>query len=390
MKKFISLLVLIAMMMSAVMANAIAAEGGITLAELKEQVPQSVSFTINGESNDVPVILPEANTLPVLYAKQILLHPNAMEYTPQDTTTMQIQPSVLFSISAAPEGKSKRYPFANAEWLLLDQEMPENNLLLPSRPLEKAKEMLQALGANVDLRVLYQRATSRPYRAKEVADGDVDHPYRTHYEADTKSPISGYDQGYYRVRFAQYLNGVQVLGSQYYPEAGDESCLYNGEFLSMGMDLLAEDDFSFACGGLLQATDILKPDAKLAGFQQVIAYIQNRIDDGMLQNIFSIELCYQIMFEPTSDGATKDAVQIALIPRENETANSFFARMILVPTWKVLGFDLKDSNTFMEGYGNHPSTRLSCESDGRFQLRIDAQTAKPVWTMIYDKEGNVQ
>ncbi|MEG2603663.1 MAG: hypothetical protein RSB91_01940, partial [Clostridia bacterium] len=166
MKKLCSLLLSISLVLS---TTAFACAETFSFSELKEQVPQSVSFTINDTVYEVPVMLPTAEEMPVLFAA-VQPHTTDQDFVASlDPNTMELSDTAKsIQFYGLKDGHSRSYPSGSVGYRIMEDGLAENNELSPERPAKKMQELLEIAGLPVDLRPVAQVSLSRLYRSKWV------------------------------------------------------------------------------------------------------------------------------------------------------------------------------------------------------------------------------
>ena len=343
----------------------------VTLAELRAQTPVTVTLELPGADGvptptQVPVIFPETEHMDVQNMRLMQLDKTAMlaKYTAVEDIPLGPDGHHEFFcfFRFAPKGKTKIFNEIQAGCYLYQNRMPDANDMPWERPAEKLRELIAACGWKADIRVTWQAATSRGYVSHDklgtTSRGDA---YVVMVFSD-KNPAKGYNKGYYKLQMSQYLNGVRIFGSgKGYGFADRSREAEDGAYTSgqeLSMNILSEEDFGIYME-ILETEQIIHPEVALAPFQTVLQTLQNRIGEGKLKTVYSIELGY----------ASLESAQNMLLDAGDR-------RWLLVPAWCVYGFDTKDDPArAADGY-TVPTAQEYWESGNRYQLWINAVTGE--------------
>ena len=400
MKKLISALLALSMALS-VCACSFAEGSTVTLAELKATAPESVSFTIGSEVYDAPVVLPEAEEIPLLVC----------QYQTFDTTNLREkylyekeresfarQADAFYNYEGSPMVSYDMGSFyarhgrtdVSARYALPMGETPPEIDLTPDDLAQFVLDRMVEFGGDsaTDLRVWRSVAWSGKCYVKMVKytspDGKVIFRMPA---ADPKKPVKNGSKGAWDVQFAQYVHGAPIFPYTYWPTAesrrggaGTELGMYYVMIAFSSSIYFVDENLMGMGAAAANVTDTLLFDTPLASFQTIMDAIQKRIDEEQLQSVFRITLGYTpvpVKGEPFS-------------PVFNERPNAD-ARYVLVPTWNVEGYDLKDRSS-REGYGYTAPSReeayqAASVDSSYFELRFDAQTGELLKYYEYDLEG---
>ena len=402
MKKLISTFLALILTLS-ICACSFAESNTVTFSELKVQAPESVSFTIGGEVYDAPVILPEAEEIPLLVCKhQTFDTANLWETYPFTAAKDRISlvanafynydgsPAVSYFVGTAREMSGKTD--VSARYALARGETPPEIDLSPDDLARLVLDRMVEFGGDpaTDLRVWQEVAWSGRCYTKWVKytspDGKVSFRMPA---ADPQKPVKGSSRGAWQVQFAQYVNGVPIFPYSYWPTA-DSHHGGDAPLMRMTYDMLqftssiyyVDDSIMSMWGGVAEIMDTLLADTPLVPFQTILNGIQKRIDEEQLQSVFRIELGYTLV--PVKGDHYFDVEHYSDRPNTD-------ARYVLLPTWNVAGYDLKD-RICREGYGYTAPTRdeayqAYCVNASAFELRFDAQTGELVQQQEFDLEG---
>jgi len=367
--------------------HAKAEDGTVTMAEYRETVPDSVQFTIDGQIYDVPITLPDEDTLPVIVTQMATFNTADIRKTYPLRTGL---PSYVVEASTA-------YDYNGSYILCFDQEEAEGRLEgktdystrtpLPegSTPQENdvtVDEIMDFIRQNIrlfqcdmepDLRVLNATAMSGLCRMKKVKASDGSGCFWTEYAADETRPVSGAEKGSWELQVAQYLHGAQIFGP-YFPYSQYQSPAKTNEWYTR-YDIFAhymdEKNFNIiVC--LAKEIGTVQRNATLLPFDEVVERIRRRIDEGALKSIYGLTLGYSVRIVK-GDVFWND--QYDFDPE---------CRFVLVPEWRILGYDVKDyNNTTYIGHAQ-PSREAVLDPEYYsaygliFELRLNAATGEPI------------
>ncbi|MDD3409334.1 MAG: hypothetical protein PHY12_00845 [Eubacteriales bacterium] len=398
MNKLISALLALTLTLP-VCACSFAESDTVTLAELKATAPESVSFTIGGEVYDAPVILPEADEISLLLCKHTAFDTSDLrEKYPwtKGTSSLERKADSYSHFAGSPEinynvgtwsdlyGKTD----VSTRQTLPIGETPPENTLTTDDVLKLVQARVAEFGGDpsVDLRVWRATAMSGLYRMKMSQYTSPDGKVSFRMPAiDPEQPIENASMGAWNVSIAQYIGGMPILPGIYFPEE-ERDYVHLFDYVCGAMIYILNKDVMQMSACTAEVVNTLAADLPLAPFQMVADAIQQRIDEGWLQSVYRITLGYTpvpvrgeafISHDPGSDGAPNAA-----------------ARCVLVPTWNVEGYDLKDRSTReMMGY-TAPDRQTVLHVDPsqsyRYEVRFDAQTGEPLKYYEYSLEGNAQ
>ncbi|MDD3409333.1 MAG: hypothetical protein PHY12_00840 [Eubacteriales bacterium] len=402
MKKLISAILVLTLTLS-ICACSFAEGDTVTLAELKATAPESVSFTIGGEVYDAPVILPEADEISLLLCKHQTYDTSRLRekypYTSKPDR-YEREADALYNYDGAPNisydvgSRIERYgrTDTSARYVLpLDATPPEVELT-PDDAASIVRDRMIEFGGDpsIDLRVWCAVAMSGRCYVKwgryTSPDGKVGFRMPV---ADPENPVKNGSVGAWDIQLAQYVNGAPIFPYSYFPTAesyrggaGSEPGMFYETFdISSSIYILNENQMAMN-GSAAIVENTLVFDYPLASFQTLVHNIQQRIDEGQLQSVYSITLGY--MAVPVKG---EDFQYYAERPNTD-------ARFVLVPTWNVVGYDLKDRSS-REGYGYSVPDREAVLQAGPavssyYEVRFDAQTGKALTYYQFNLEDYAQ
>ena len=341
----------------------------VTLAELRAQTPETVTLELPDVDGmptptQVPVIVPDADHLDVQNMRPMQLDKTALleKYTAVEDIPLGPDGHHEFFCfyRFAPKGKTKIFNDIQAGCYLYQNRTPDANDMPWERPTEKLQELIAACGWNADIRVTWQAATSRGYVARDKLGTSSRGDSYVYMVFNDKKPAKGYTKGYYKLQMSQYLNGVRIFGSgKGYGFADRSREAEDGAYTSgqeLSMNILSEEDFGIFIE-VLETEQVIHPEVPLVPFQTVLQTLQNRIGEGKLKTVYSIELGY----------AALDSAQNMLLDAGDR-------RRLLVPVWCIYGFDTKDDPYRAANEYTVPTEQEYWESGNLYQLWINAVT----------------
>ncbi len=322
------LIVLLSLLLvSAAALPAMAEENLVTYAELKAQAPQRLQMTVTSDAGytievDAPVILPEAEHLPVLLCKNW--------HFEGERSDCIYQPKGSQDLLYGQTDRTDRYP------LPMGATPPENDFTL-EQAMALIMENNQRFGGDptVDLRVNRVAAMSGLCKTKsaKVTDESTGVSYRA-IVADPEKPVKGKEKGVWFIETAQYLRGARVLpeGSNgiipldgiWHPDTNTSAnTIMNAENYALLFDYLREES-------------VLTDDVRLADWSMVENSIRELIRQDKLKSVYQVELVYIVKTTRATnelwarEGLTEEYV-------ENDT-------YVLVPGWEIKGYGMNDRN----------------------------------------------
>ena len=404
MKKLICAILTLAIALS-LCTCALAGNDTITLAELKAQVPDRLQMTVTTSTGetvtvDAPVILPDADTLPVLLCKRQRFETARADKTlypdkkSRDTPTYRQfggigttdeHPVLIASKESAPYLLTGKTDTTRRSPLAMGETPPENDFTL-----EQAVELILRYNAefggnpDVDLRPTQAVAMSGMCKMKsaKVTNEATGVSFRA-IVADPERPVKGKEKGLWQISLSQYLHGVRVIDDSYkrYSASGYFSP-YPTKNRSYVMD---EENFSILLG-YLREKEKLTDDYPLAGWDEVESSIRALIERSELKSVYQVELVYLVKLLRADHEAFK---------RGGFSQDS--CDFALVPVWEIKGWNLYEANEKYFATGTSPDreTILMNNFGQDFQqedyvLRLNADTAAPFEPedKIYDGEIN--
>ena len=298
-----------------------------TFSQMKDSIPETVTFTIDGEAVEVPVILPDVETLPIGYICPLKVDKEKMRELFGDTiaqidtgrlilevgepffqqggTTVYLESGIAPLVDVTPE---------QAGQLFLD--IVEKSGL----PLEYRAEKVLARSGRYETKKVEVSLVGKEEETKLARKEDV-YPSFTQNVPDLSKPVAGKEAGAYDVIMTQMANGIPI-----HVTASPNG---NGGFMGPypALYLRSENDYYFKIVYTQQPCGTGE-EPQLAAFETLVRNIQARIDEGWLRAVDSLELCYAQTFR---------LVNGKKIPAKEADENNPFG--VLVPAWKVNGYD---------------------------------------------------
>lgn len=333
------------------------------LAELKAASPQSVTFMVDGETVSVPILLPQADRMPVLHCDYLVVNEDSLQSAYPDA---DIDPFGLLGMNQGLE----RLPVTKIEleelWLRDGKAQACN--ISPKRPIEFIREVLSAADIDADVRSARLLASQgKYYPASKIVN--VNGRTRQVLSIDLGRRVEY--PGRYFVLLEQYIEGIPVFSraSKPYVTANGQSGLSYGIMdVSAFLSIYSDEIYLLSLGSLFDPIAELEKDAYLADIDSVIGIIQKRIDEGKLVSIDSIELGYCPVYVFSESDGQK-------IPSSRLPEEAYAYQVVLIPCWRVEGYDHKDDQIYNYRYAEEgPDAETRRNATVPFELRIDAQT----------------
>lgn len=298
-----------------------------TFSQMKDSIPKTVTFTIDGESVEVPVILPDVDELPLGYICPLKVDREKMQELFGDTVAQIDTGRLILEVGE---------PFAQLGGVAVYLESGIAPLVdaAPERAGQLFWEIVEQSGLPLEYKVEKTLARSGGFEKKEVevslvgkeeetklARKEDVYPSFTHHVPDLSKPVAGKEAGAYDVIMTQMANGVpiHVIASPH-GNAG-----FMGPYPELY--LRSENDYYFKIVYTQQPCGAGE-EPQLAAFETLVQNIQARIDEGWLRAVDSLELCYAQTFR---------LVNGKKVPAKEADENNPFG--VLMPAWKVNGYD---------------------------------------------------
>jgi hypothetical protein len=343
-----------------------------TMAEYRETVPDSVRFVIDGQTYDVPVSLPDEDTLPVIVV-QMATFDSSMSDPAYDPSIVAKGCMSLCRESSANRlyGKTD----STDREALPEGATPPDNDVTPEEILSYIQDSVVEFHYDMqaDLRLVGATAMSGLYRTKRVKASDGNGGTWTEFAVYESKPVKNKGKGSWEPKIVQYLHGAQILGEYYpggradvTPEIADSSAWW--ELFSVYVSYMDEDNFNILyC--LAKETGVVAENTELLPFDQIVQRIRDRIDEGNLKSIYRLTLGYTVTI------VKGDACYDGQYDYDQS------CRYVLVPQWSILGYDLKDASGLAQSVA--PSREVVLDpahhtNGERYELRLDAASGEPV------------
>jgi len=342
-----------------------------TFSQMKDSIPKTVTFTIDGKAVEIPVILPDVEEVPIGYlcpgqidAKEMKkifgeqLHQNSGD------GHLRIESGKLNS--GAPAGTKRTW---------LDTDIAPGIDLTPEAAEAKFFELVEKSG--LDLTFMPEKMLVKSgfcyvdeievdisqyeEEMKEAGIPMEEFENYTKRVVNLEKPAEGFEAGYYVLVATQTANGVPI-----YPVKSPNGMSWFGPYVDMG--IASETVYSLGMAYVSQPCGAGK-EPQLVPFETVVQNIQRRIDEGWLRNVDSIRLSYG---------------QTNLVRNGQKTASKYadpeHPNGALVPVWKVDGYDRTQLQRTMQ-YDFAPSAfdRYTQLLPNGFYLSYDATTGE-LWS----------
>lgn len=182
----------------------------------------------------------------------------------------------------------------------------------------------------------------------------------------------------------QTVNGVRVLQNEYPFISGNQAGLYARPGCTPWAG--AEEDFFFGYRRSVETLRTEDVDAPLIDWATLRAAVQERIDAGMLERVFALELCYQVMYRRLEPGCADSYTEEVVIRRRDEggsvSSERFPARLYLVPVWEALGAGA-DGVEMPPNRSWQPEAAAPTRPFGLTRIRINAMTGELLTSAEY-------
>ncbi len=343
----------------------------LTLGALGAPDRWTQSYTVQGREIvvDVPVIVPAVSEVPVLTVNWIKPDQSGLRQALQDidgqrmtlsgheydrTQYLRVFPDD--SRRSYVEGPSGAGAYGNVPWRM--DEPAENNPFTADQPLKLLRELASKAGYPGEQIVLDNQAGSGPfYQTRNERGNQPRDPMDAYPRIDFTRPLESHSKGYYRLSAAQMLGGLKLFPGGYYygylNEPGDVRPIFEAQIVD-------RDDFDMSLRGVTQ-TGVRERDLPLAGFDRVKASIEQRIEQGLVIELHSVELGYMLYY--------------AQYPQADQTED---APLLAVPVWRVQGLFLSHPGDIYPRVMNNDliMSRTGSRADSSIEWRFNAQTGE--------------
>lgn len=180
------------------------------------------------------------------------------------------------------------------------------------------------------------------------------------------------------------VNGARVLQNGYPFIFGNKAGLYAWSgYAPWAGD---EEIFFFGYRRLVETLRTEDVDAPLIDWATLKAAVQERIDAGMLERVFTLELCYQVMYRRLEPGCA-DSYSEEVVRRSRDETGSvsserFPARLYLVPVWEALGAGA-DGVEMPPNRSRRSEAAAPTRPFGFTRIRINAMTGELLTSAAY-------
>lgn len=358
----------------------------IPLAELKQQIPERLQMAVTAEDGkmievDAPIVVPEGDVLPIVLCKcatfdtatlrdKYPLIEGMPSYVRIADAAWNYEGSPLISYHVGSEsalyGKTD---YSTRHWLPIGETPPENSMTV-----EEAMDIVRSRIAEfegdttADIRPYRVAVRGGLYRMKMVrfTDADSGVSYRIP-DIDPQKPIKKGSKGTWEIQLTQHVKGIQIFPDCYMPSAEAYTDGIYWPTPVWGNIAIMDEELMALNLNFLSEQQVLQEDVLLASFESVQEAVRQRMESGQLKSIYRLTLGYSVI-AVEGDIDTRDPNELNLD-----------ARYVLVPTWQVCGYDLKNRISRMyQGYTEPDEQTIMQSIYGPFELRFDAVTAKPL------------
>lgn len=365
----------------------------VTLAEMKTQAPQRLQMTVTTDEGetitvDAPVYLPDADEMPILLAKRMTM----------DTSTLREKYPLEKGTSASYRKADGAHNFDGSSVISYDmggwdtllgktdyskravlapgETPPENDLTLDD-VLDIAYARIAEFGGDpsVDIRVYRANAMSGLYRIEMVKfeNKEAGVSFRMP-DVDLEKPIKNGSKGMWEVWLTQYFRNIPVFTTQYRPEYEPKGAW---PYPNMGLMRVIDEEHMSMLFSCCVETGVVKAEAGLQPFAELERTIRERIQSGQLKSVYQVSLGYAFKLVKGDSFKT-------FVSGEPSRFNTD-ARFVLVPTWQICGYDLKNRKSrYFQGYTEPSELEVMQNLDGHYDLWIDATTAQAMIDPEYD------
>ena len=361
----------------------------VDINELRVHTPECLQMTVTTDAGDTvtvdaPITLPEGNTLPVIVVKRAT-------FDNTDLRTVYPLPSFLDRIAIAATVWNDG---PGAMYLDLYQEQKNNRIngkvdstgraSLPQGATPPENDVTVAdvmtfiqdnikrfhCDAEPDLRVVKATAQSGLYQMKRVKTPEG----WTEYAINEKKPVTKASKGIWHLTLAQYFYGAQVF--EHYLSYG--SYLENrpvnpNEWYSpfhFYVDYMDTENFNITLAPA-KPIGLFLEETALLSYGDMVNRLAERIRAGKLKSVYALTLGYSVRI------AKGDAFWL-----ESPAKAPSDTRFVLVPEWKILGFDEKNAADAKSVGLTEPTRDMVLEPDTysryslTYELRMDASTGQ--------------
>lgn len=347
-----------------------------SLQRLRAASPDQLSFVIDGAKVDVPLLFPRGEALPLLYGNGY--EPDPHELKKQFGTHMSHIHRAYINLDYDFEP-----PPSDTAIAFVQGDMPQNNTLSPKAPRRRFKKLLAEIDLPFGFRIdkVLQTSAAYCFRDKEIHfPGKAQQARRYGYhgssawfqELDCTRSVLGHTKGYYWLLGTETIGGVPLWGNYI---NDDSRNIYEFEDVHYAIPdggtawlrMQSERNFDLLLGGLVEPVAMVMDDTPLAPLDELLSVVAHGIDSGEIRSIDSIELGYSLALR-LDHGKPLD-------PHITMPENPAY---MIVPTWRVNGYTLKDGwKRLSSGLTEPTSWERHCTYDLDYELRFNAITMRP-------------
>lgn len=348
----------------------------ISLQQLRNTSPSHLCFTIDGVKVGVPLIMPKAGAMPLLYGN--CFDPDQHALSRQFGSRLSLAHRAYISLDS-----NFSPPPSDTAVTFIQSDMPQNNLLSPKAPRRRFKKLLADMDLPFGFRVdkVLQTSAAYCFFDEEVHFEDKREQakrYGNHtatawrQKLDMNRSAQGHTTGFYWLMGTQTIGGIPIWGN-YINDDSENTYTYQNTCYAIAdggiawLRMTSEKIFDLLLGGLVEPTGIVMDDTPIAPLQDLMAAVNDLIARGELRSIDSIELGYSL--------ALRLHQGVPLDPHTAAPANPAY---MIVPTWRVNGYALKDGwKRFAHGLTEPNAWERRCAYGLEYELRFNAISMCP-------------
>lgn len=353
----------------------------VTLAELKEQTPERLRMEVVTDAGetvtlDAPISLPEGEVMPVAVVKRATFNTLRLREVYPQADDCGVRGDCEHLVLYRQENQNKLHGKTDQSkrYALPDGSIPPENETSVDDIMAFLFESIQRFPCDAELDIRLERAVAMSglcqMKRQKVTDGSG--VSWTEFVANPEKPLKSGSKGIWSLRLAQYMYGARILDT--YQPYGAHNPPQNPNWWHSPIFLYAEylDVKNHDMGiWAVKEVQILREDASLLPYEEVVERLAKRIREGKLKSIYRLNLAYSLRI-------VKGDPFLA----ENGFDFNLHTRFVLAPEWQILGFDEKDAATAKSVGYDQPSREaiLDPKNHSRYEivyeLRMDAATGE--------------
>lgn len=263
--------------------------------------------------------------------------------------------------------------YSTRPWLPLGETPPENDFTVDQVMRLVHSRITEFDGdAAADIRPYRVAARGGLYRMKmvKVTDTESGVSFRTP-DIDPDKPIKKSSKGIWTLQLTQHMHGAQVFPDSYEYGSENEADKRWPAPVWGNMNIMDESLMNLNLG-FLSEQRVLQEDTPLLSFSEIQRAIEQRVQSGQLKSVYRLTLGYSVVL---AEGDS-DADELGEYNMD--------ARYVLIPTWQVCGYDLKDrGHRSFQAYTEPDEQTVMQDMNGAFEVRFDATTGEPLTYFEY-------